>query len=452
MKKLILLLVMGLLLVPAVASAASPITYNSGFQVQNLSGDTANILVAYYNEDGTEATGSPWSDTIAGNGSNTYYPIHPSGTFNGSVVVSSDQQVVAISNLLGDGVQYAASTNGFSAGADMVSLPLVMRNNSGYNTWFRVQNAGSSDATVTVNYYPVPGQGNAATEGPVTIKPGAAATFDQATNTDLGAKFVGSAVVTSDEPVVASLMQVGTTYKNMMGYNGFIGGSTQAELPLIMANNSGYYTGIQVQNAGTVSTTVTVDYAANTAGSWNPTDDAASLNPGESATFLQAGGQWGTNKYIGAASVTSSPAEELVAIVNQVKMTGVALGTAYEGFDPAGATPSISAPLIMGNNSGYYTGFQVQNVSGAAVTVDVTYGPNSVGTFSPAPEQKTNLQPGESWTFIQSTGQWGSYGDVAKKYVGSATIAAGGNIVAIVNEVNPTAAGDQFMTYNGFNY
>jgi len=452
MKKLILLLVLALLLVPAVASAQSPITYNSGFQVQNLSGDTANILVAYYNEDGTEATGSPWSDTIAGNSSNTYYPIHPSGTFNGSVVVSSDQQVVAISNLLGDGVQYAASTNGFSAGADTVSLPLVMRNNSGYNTWFKVQNAGTGDATVTVSYYPVPGQGNAATEGPVTISPGAAATFDQATNTDLGAKFVGSAVVTSDEPVVSSLMQVGSTFKNMMGYNGFLGGATQVELPLVMANNSGYYTGIQVQNAGTTSTTVTVEYAANTAGSWNPADDTATLDPGESATFLQSGGQWGTNTYVGAASVTSSPSEELVAIVNQVKLTGVALGTAYEGFDPASATPNISVPLIMGNNSGYYTGIQVQNVSGAPVDVDVSYGPNAVGTFSPAPDQMLDLQPGESWTVIQSSGQWGAYGDVSKKYVGSATITADGSIVAIVNEINPTAAGDQFMTYSGFNY
>ena len=41
---------------------------------------------------------------------------------------------------------------------------------------------------------------------------------------------------------------------------------------------------------------------------------------------------------------------DLVAIVNQVLLGGVSLGTAYNGFDPAGATSKVSAPLIMANN------------------------------------------------------------------------------------------------------
>ena len=49
---------------------------------------------------------------------------------------------------------YGAATTSFSAGATEVNLPLVMCNNSGFDTWFNIQNAGASDATVTVTYTP----------------------------------------------------------------------------------------------------------------------------------------------------------------------------------------------------------------------------------------------------------------------------------------------------------
>ncbi len=449
MKKLLLVAVLLAALVMG-ASVAGAVTYNSGFQVQNLGTGTANISIVYYNQDGTVAT--TVNDTIAVSSSKTYFPIAPAAPFNGSVVISSDQPVVAISNLLGDSPQYGASTNSFSAGATDVSLPLVMRGNSGFDTWFNVQNAGSADASCNVNY--VPGSDGTAAVEAKTIKPGAAQTFDQATNTALGTKFVGSAKISCDQPVVASLMQINTsTFKVLMGYNGFTGGSTTVNLPLVMANNSGYYTGIQIQNVGTATTNVTVSYSANTAGAFAPANDTCnSLAAGASCTLIQLGGTWGSNQYVGSATVTNSAAQPLVAIVNQVCPGGLpacssAVGTASEGFDPSTATSNVSAPLVMANNSGYYTGIQVQNVSGSAVDVTVTYGPNSAGAFAPSADTTTSLAAGASWTVIQTGGAW-----TGNSYVGSAQITATGPIVALVNEINPAAAGDQFFTYNGFNY
>jgi hypothetical protein len=439
---LVLVLLASLALIPGVA--AQSITWTSGFQVQNLGATTANIVIKYYNQDGTQPIADV-SDTVSGMGSKTYYPIHTADGFNGSVVVEGDQPIVAIANTLGNNPQYAASTESFSAGATSVKLPLIMRNNAGYYTWFNVQNAGSGDASVSVQY--VPGSaGSAHSEGPVTIKPGASHTFDQHDVSQLGATFVGSAVVTSNEPVVATVMQVGETYKNMMGYNGFTGGSTEVSMPLVMANNSGYYTGIQVQNVGAAPTTITIDYGQNLAGAFAPSDDTATLAANESKTFIQAGGQW-TDKYIGSATITTT-GEPVVAIVNQVKLTGVALGTAYDGFDPASATSKVSAPLIMANNSGYYTGIQVMNVGGAATNITVTYGPNLAGAFAPGTETAT-VAAGDSYNSIQNAGAW-----TGNKYVGSLTVEAsgGGSIVMIVNQVWPAAPGDQFMTYNGFNY
>ena len=447
MKRLGVLLVLAILasLLTVPMAAADGITWTSGFQVQNLGTSQAAITIQYFNQDGTEAVPGGVSATIASMSSATYYPIHAPDGFNGSVVVSSNQPVVAIANTLGDTPQYAASTEGFSAGDQPFKLPLIMRGNAGYYTWFNVQNVGTSDASVTVNY--IPGSdGNSHSSPAVTIKPNAAHTFSQRDMSQLGTKFVGSAVVNSTQPIVVTVMQVGETYKNMMGYNGFAGGSTKVSLPLVMANNSGYYTGIQVQNVGGSSTTVTVQYGTNLAGSFAPTSESATLAANESASFLQAGGQW-TQKYVGSATVTST-GQPVVAIVNQVKMTGTVLGTAYNGFDADSATNKVSAPLIMANNSGYYTGVQVMNVGTSSTSITLTYGPNAAGSFAPAPET-TTINPGDSYNSIQSGGAWGTH-----KYVGSLTVAAGAGakIVMIANQINPSAAGDQFMTYDGFNY
>jgi hypothetical protein len=447
MKKLSILLILALVaafvVVPGVSAQA--ITWTSGFQVQNLGSSTANIVIKYYNQDGSQPIADV-SDSVPANSSKTYYPIHTADGFNGSVVVEGDQPIVAIANTLGNNPQYAASTESFAAGATTIGLPLIMRGNNGYHTWFNVQNAGSGDATVSVQY--IPGSsGSPHTEGPVTIKPGAAHTFDQRGLSQLGVKFVGSAVVTSNQPVVATVMQVGETFKNMLGYNGFTGGSNEVSLPLVMANNSGFFTGIQVQNVGASPTSITIKYGKNLAGSFAPSDDTATLGINESKTFLQDGGKWAGNKYVGSATITTA-GQPVVAIVNQVKLTGVALGTAYNGFDPGKATSKVSAPLIMANNSGYFTGIQVMNVGSGATTITVDYGPNIAGAYNP-PNETATLQPGDSFNSIQSSGGWGT-----NRYVGSLTVSAstGGEVVMIVNQLWPAAPGDQFLTYDGFNY
>jgi hypothetical protein len=450
MRILMCVIVVVVLLLPTMVSAqGSGITWNSGFQVQNLENAEASINIMYYDQTGAEVILGGVDDTIPAMGSKTYYPIHPSGTFNGSVVISSNTQIVAIANLLATGtLEAGAATNSFSAGAMEMNLPLIMRGNSGFNTWFNVQNTGTSSTDVTVTYYPG-SAGNSGVTDTATIPAGAAATFDQETKSALGTKFVGSASVTSDsEAVVATVEQAGTgSIKTLLGYNGFTGGSTTVVAPLVMANNSGFFTGIQVQNVGASTATVTVTYGPNTAGSFTPTAETASVAAGASHTFLQSGGQWGSNKYVGSATITSTELEPLVAIVNQLKSGTLSFGTAYEGFDPTSATSDLSAPLVMANNSGFFTGIQVQNVSGAdPCDVTVTYSANTVpGMGTPTPET-ASIAAGASHTFLQSGGQW------TDRYVGSATVAGSGcSIVAIVNELN-LSLNDQFFTYNGFNY
>jgi hypothetical protein len=444
MKKFAALLALALLLaltaVPAFGQGG--IVYNTGFQVQNLGTAEANVVVTYYNQDGTVA--GEESFTIPLGGSKTVFPIAavPDG-FNGSAVISSDQPVAAIGNELGNSTQYGASYSGFSAGATKTSLPLIMCNNSGFDTWFNVQNAGSTDADITITYYPGTDGVSGVTES-ATIKPGAAKTFNQKVGSttkncnDLkGAtgKFVGSAVVesTNGVPIVAAVNQVGAT--TLLAYNGFLGGSTEISVPLVNINNAGYVTGIQVQNTGTSATNITVSFTCSTGG---PIADQTQNNiaPNKAATFFL-----GTTfpKCIGAAKVTNSAGQSLVAIVNQLNLSANK-GSAYNGVDAASATEKVSMPLIMDRNGGFFTGFNVQNVGTSTVTVTCT--------FSNNPRVVTaSVAPGAALNDIQLN-------QLAAGYVGSATCTApaGSKIIGVVNELSSTGTGDMFFTYNGFSY
>lgn len=426
---------LGVFVFLSMGNPVNAVTYSSGFQVQNLSAAIANIQIKYIDQAGTVVNST--STTIPANSSITKFPIDAPSPFNGSVIIESDQQVVAIVNTVGDGGAYFASTTGFSSGSTSINLPLLMKGNSGFDTWFNVQNTGSASTDVTVTY------SNATTET-ATIAPGAAKTFDQATNAALPAGFVGSATVTSTggQQIVASAMQVGTgSTKAMLGYNSFSSGSQEIKAPLVMANNSGFFTGIQVMNVGSAPTDVTINYGANTQGALTPTaDTCAALAVGQSCTKLQLGGQW-TSTYVGGATVTNSAAQNLVAIVNQLSLAGQ--GTAYEGFNPSGAPTTVVAPLVMANNSGFFTGIQVQNVGTGNCDIAVTYGPNTAGAFAPATENFAGLAAGSSNTFLQNGPSWPSI------YVGSATITGTGATCRVASIVNELAfgAGDTFMTY-----
>lgn len=435
MKKLhivnvILLLV---LMTPLTALAQGPSTYWSGIQIQNQSDQPANIIVTYYNQDGSVNT--THSDTIAANDSVTYGTVHPADGFNGSVIISSDQPVVAISNLMGDGLSFGSSYGGFSTGATSVNLPLIMRDNYNYSTWFSVQNAGSSAATVNVSY------SNGASEGPVTIQPGAAHTFDQSNNTDLPSGFSGSASVTSDEPIAVTVVEIGPT--TLFAYNGFISGSTKLSMPLVQMFNYDYITGIQVMNTGGTATNVTLTYTPSTAGT--ACTETKTIQPGSSETFVldafTASGSCGTDTFVGSGEVTGNSADQpLVAIVNQLN-SGANKGAAYGAFDPSSATNTVNMPLIMDRNYGYFTGFSVVNVGSSQTDVTVTCSGTSYSISG------TTLDPGEALAAVQ-------LGQIADGYSGSCTaVASGGDemIVGIVNELNTALSGDAFLVYEGFN-
>lgn len=428
----------------AMAQGAFP-AYTSGVQVANLEATEATITLSAFNQDGTK-NGNDLSDKIPANGSKTYFPIsNVSAGFNGSLVFSSDKKIAAISNILAiaGGVtgQAAASYVGRDTGATTIRLPLLNKNNSGFNTWFSVQNAGTADANISIDY----SDNGIGADVTATIKPGAAKVFYQAQETHTAAVFAGTVTSTNNQPLVAAVIQESSAI--MFAYTGFTGaGSTSPVFPLINAYNANYVTGLQIQNAGSQETSVTVSYTPSSAGT--ACKETQTIAPGASKTFALfafANSSLGaaedcanTTRFIGSAKVTVNSANQpLVGIGNQL-LPG-RNGEAYGSFDVAEATAKVVMPLIMARNSGYFTGFSVQNVGDAATTVSCSF----TNTSETIPS--TTLQPGQALVDLQAN-RFGT-----GRYVGSGTCtaAAGGKIVAVVNQLGASTTADQLLVYEG---
>ena len=491
------LLALAFLPLTAAAQQTTSTVETSGFQVQNLSQSSpANITVQYISAT-TQQPVATQTATIQPGGSLTFVTFTAPGFvqmsvppgFRGSVVILSDQPIVAVTNILSANANLADSYAGFLSGATSLNLPLIVRDNFGIDTSITVQNVGNTSATVNISY--VPGiAGNPATEPPFSLAPGASKTIFQKDNTALGSGapgFVGSATITATGNIVATVLQEGNG--QLLAYNSFLAGtgSPTAALPLVLGNNFGAYTGIQVLNAGTLPTTVTIDFAPNTVTAptggltpcTTPPQRQLSINPNQTGTLIQDAGTgnppfdpfFNGCIYIGGATVTSNNNQTLFVIVNQVN-SGSKDASSYAGFNPTTATDTVLAPLVAANNFGTFSGVQVQNIGTTPTSVTITYGPNTfTGTPPPGftlcstPTSRTTtvpVQPGASFTFLQTyiAGQQAGLSPIGSDsqfesctYVGSATIKAdaGGKIVAIVNQISTgPASNDKLFTYGGF--
>lgn len=409
-------------------------SYTSGIQFQNLESESATLMLTAYNPDGSEDGSGSY--TVPADGSITLFPLADVSTgFSGSIVLSSDKNGAAIANVLASDFSAGASYVGRSQGATEVQLPLLFKNNSGFDTWFSVQNAGSAPANVTVDY------SDGAANRTATIPVGASATFFQAQEND-HTEAVFAATITSDQPIVAAVIQEDSSI--MFAYTGFTGGATDPVFPLINANNSGYITGVQIQNAGDTATNVTLSYTPASAGT--ACTETKSIAPGTSETFALVAfnsDNSGTNttciageRFVGSAQVTSNSANQpLVGITNQL-LIGVN-GEAYGSFNVDDATSVAVMPLILDRRGGFFTGFNVQNVGDVATPVTCTFTDSSYTVSG-------TLQPGEALNDLQN-------GKIADNYAGSGTCtasASGAKIVAVVNELGSTTA-DNLLVYEG---
>ncbi|MDH3328525.1 MAG: hypothetical protein OEM01_04770 [Desulfobulbaceae bacterium] len=257
MKKILVVFIFLLLALVTDSFADSPRVMKAGFVVQNGSNEEATVAIYFYNPDGSEA--HHITQTLASSSSSlidldAIDELTPG--WSGSAVISSDNV------LAGAGWAETFSKYGRPEGMGWYNLPgagytpvyvPLIRNNPAngfeFNLW--IQNAGSADAAVTVTYYALGGGSSSSTCPDLT--PGASLDSINSCSPSLPDPFVGSAVVSSNQPVVVVANQSNPAKMTECLYNGIPGSGADEELffPIVQNNYQGWYSSFTVQNMGT---------------------------------------------------------------------------------------------------------------------------------------------------------------------------------------------------------
>jgi hypothetical protein len=433
-------------------------TYTTAITYQNMSTSPAVVMFSFYPEgSSTKVDVSRTLSPTASSSLNIGGLSEISSPFKGSVVMSSDQLVVATMVQLPQNgiVKNRPLSNGFSTGAPTALIATAVRHNFSQETIVSIQNADSVSATVTGLFY---ASGSVAPVVTTTIDlpPGAgkyydlgAATLDPAL-TGLGSAFNGSIVfqavklgTTTGANIVASAMEMNTNNNGTKAFEGVASGSNTLYMPSAMCKmyatqQTTYYA---IQNTSlTQPANVTVAYS-------NGYTQTATITPGNKASFNTClatlnGAALAANTFNGSATLTS----EGGALIGIGKVNDVAsnISSAFEGA--SGGVAKLALPYVRwaldadytaGNSRGQRAFIAIQNLGSdiPAGQLSVTYydyAGNLMGTHTFATAvvsgQKVNSTP-----LLAGLSQFGYYGSI---FGGSAIVQGPtGSQLAVVTRI-----------------
>lgn len=456
-------LMVAFLLVIAFGAASSPVSaqqftsYTSGINIQNVTNGTATVNIRYYTN--ASATGGGGTEqvvagatpiNIAGYGVKSIFPLPISAGFKGSIVMESTAQIAAVVNVGNSTLSSLDAYVGLTSGGTSAYLPLLHKGNSGYTTWFSVQNTGLAPTNVSIDYSDMPAASDVTLSN---IPVGASVVVNQANEAHTAKFFAGTVTATTaGGQIGVTVLQENSS--NILAYAGFNSGAQRPVMPIINMNNSGYVTGTQIYNLGTTATNVTVSYVAGQAGTSCTETQTIQPKTMNVFTLMAFPSTTGTSnckaeKFIGSASVTVNSANApLAVVVNQLRVSNNTNGASHTAFDPAVATSAVYMPTIFDRNSGWYTAFNLINVGGAPTYVQCTY------ANSPVTYKSGAIAQGKSVTVSQ-------FGVIGDRYIGSAvcksytdanynTLDPTGKILAVVNQLGPGGP-DNLLSYNAIN-
>jgi len=455
-KKVLSLVTAIVLLAIAVVPASAQLgdTDVSSFVVQNISGtNNVQVTIQFVSEAGAITQPLTLGGSITnpfslddGESQNIYVPDVPglsSGRY--SVIISSTAKVVAYATVGGTGTRrFSGSYSGFSSGASPFYLPSSYFNFYGWYSMISVQNLGGGDADVTVTI--TCENGTVGTLSTLNLPSYASKTWALKNTTPTG--FTGSticrgsAVVTADQPVVATDNQSKPTNGNTLSYVGQSSGTDKIYVPALYNSFSGWNGSLIVRKLNAGDTTVTISFS-DTGGTTCNLGDTGGKKP---FCMLYMPDYHPTTGAFGA-TITSTGGMPLVVIANATKGT---LSLSYNGFGAGTATNKVALPSLYKAYYNWNSSVSCQNVGTVNTTLNVSYqgytgsAYNTTTTLTPGDVERL-YTPGESFLPIG--------------YIGGTTITAnspGAQIACIGNltnnnYLNPTKPGDWSTSYNGFN-
>jgi hypothetical protein len=392
------------------------------------------------------------ANKICANGSAYYNPVSDSGfptSFSGSITVSSDQPLAGTVNVANTstGASYASDAySAVSSPAASTFLPIVYAGLGAWNTTISIQNAGTSNANVTIHYLGAGAPGDTTITG---LPPNMTAIVDQA---GLATGFNGSATVTSTngQNLAVVVEEYKTTGGVLVAYNG---------LPISNAATTVYAPGYD--DHGVWATDITIVNTTGTA----TTASVSFANRSETLSGpLTANGIVYLNRYVGlpsgwsgsyptgypggAATITAG---QNIAVAYNISNSGTGgagnFAMGYVGIPDSAKSNTVVIPLIANHYStGWDTTFTVQNVEGGTANLQLYY----TGNMTPTCGSPCNI----AMTTASKTFNQVNDGHVPTGFLGGVKIVSDKKIVVIADQANTTAAnyqgGDSAMGFAGF--
>jgi hypothetical protein len=317
---------------------------------------------------------------------------------------------------------------------------------AGYGTAFvtavTYQNVGTGPATINLSFY-ASENGTAIPIPPLTLAKNAGSSLGIGSLSQVSSGFKGSAVMSSDQPLVAVLVQVppsGGAVTSRPLSSGFSGGSASLRVPTALKNQFGYTSTISIQNTDSVPNNLSVDFVPVSGTTIHK--DVTALPAGAAKYY-----DLGTSDPIAAATFSGSVVVKATRTTGggdgQVVATSLEAGTsnnfayAFEGATQFSTKVYMPSAFCRYDASQYYSYYAVQNTDTGPVNVTVTY---SNGHADPV----QTIQPGAKFSF---SGCGISNSLNPNGFIGSATITATGKIAAIAKIQNNSGLATAFLGF-----
>lgn len=320
---------------------------------------------------------------------------------------------------------------------------------SGWKSGQQIQNVGSANASIVFQAYDQ--SGNAFPCGSENVAPGASANFLTDVDCPVPAGFVGSAVVSADQPI-AAIVNVNNrgTGPAAGQYRGTDGAdvATSIAFPLVKNNFGGRTTTFYVQNASTNNNNITATFRVGNS-TFPKTFNNVAGNAMVVISPVDAGVPAGA---VGSLTVTGTQPLAGTSLEHEASAAVAQNLQASKAFTPNDYDDVAYCPLVRNAHTGnsQTTGIQAQNVGGSPQTISVDY---SYRIGNGGVQTKTVTSPslaaGQSFTFFGGDATYG----IPAGALGSAKVTGtgGGNIAVVVNDrgfntVNP----NRVTTYSCF--
>jgi hypothetical protein len=325
------------------------------------------------------------------------------------------------------------------AQATTLYLPLVLKRANQVETGIQVQNLSGSQADLTLTYYDRDG----VTRPEWTERASAAAndswSFYTPSSPNLPPGFEGSAVLQATQSVGAIVNQQTQPDARPFYLGTYVAprqGANTVYVPFALKGVDGRNSTITVQNTSAQASSVDARFVDRDSGL---VGRVQIFLPPFAARQIRLADRSDLPATMNAAATLVAD-QPIVAIGDVVDTTaGNNILELYTGVS-TGANSQL-APLVFSDRNGWDSEIRIQNASNAPVTVRVSVQPTGGGTQITSPA--VSIAPNAPYSFRPR-----DVAQIGGNFVGSASVDASGNVVAIVTEVNQGRGTG--MAYNAF--